>query len=169
MVLAVAALLLQLTSTPEVVGPLFTANSITTTADGTKLKPAVAATVNSATDTIKALSGKGYIDPDAVSLSGDSGGKPVPGMTAVSLTDHESSQPLALVRIVEPAPVKPIKVYSAETPRMSHSWLALVIMQDDPLQLSLPDQTDHLGARRHADMRMTLDLVDQVPRHRGGK
>jgi hypothetical protein len=129
MVLAVAALLLQLTSTPEVVGPLFTANSTTTTADGTKLKPAVAATVNSATDTIEALSGKGYIDPDAVSLSGDSGGKPVPGMTAVSLTDHESSQPLALVRIVEPAPVKPIKVYSTETPRMSHSWLALVIMQ----------------------------------------
>jgi len=130
MVFAVAALLLQLSPTPKVVGPLFTANLTTTvtTADGTRPKPAAATTLSS-TDIIEAASGKGYIDLDAVRLNGDSTEKPAPGMTAVSLTDHDSSQPLALVRIPEPAPVRPIKVYSAETPRMSHSWLALVIMQ----------------------------------------
>jgi len=130
MVFAVAALLLQLSPTPKVVGPLFTANLTTTvtTADGTRPKPAAATTLSS-TDIIEAASGKGYIDLDAVRLNGDSTEKPAPGMTAVSLTDHDSSQPLALVRIPEPAPVRPIKVYSAERPRMSHSWLALVIMQ----------------------------------------
>jgi len=131
MVFAVATLLLQFTPTPKVVGPLFTANLTTTatTADGTRPKPASATTLSSTTDTIEATSGKGYIDLDAVRLNGDSGEKPAPGMTAVSLTDHDSSQPLAPVRIPEPAPVRPIKVYSAERPRMSRSWLALVIMQ----------------------------------------
>jgi len=129
MVFAVAALLLQLSPTPKVIGPLFTANLTTpvTTADGTRPKPAAATTLSSI-DTVEAASGKGYIDLDAVRLNGDSTEKPAPGMTVVSLTDHDSSQPLAFVRIPQPAPVKPIKVYSAETPRMSHSWLALVIM-----------------------------------------
>src|SRR4029077_12679845 len=45
--------------------------------------------------------------------------------------------------------------------------LTLVVVQNHPLQLSLADETDHLRAMRNADMRMTLDLVDQVPRHRG--
>lgn len=130
MVFAVAALLLQLSPTPKVVGPLFTANLTTTvtTADGTRPKPAAATTLSS-TDTIETASGKGYIDLDAVRLNGDSTEKPAPGMTAVSLTDHDSSQPLGFVRIPQPAPVRPIKVYSAETPRISHNWLALVIMQ----------------------------------------
>jgi hypothetical protein len=131
MVFAVAALLLQLSPTPKVVGSLFTAHLTTTvtTADGTRPKPAAATTPSSTTDTIEAASGKGYIDLDAVRLNGDPTEKPAPGMTVVSLTDHDNSQPLALVHIPQPALVRPIKVYSAETPRMSHSWLALVIMQ----------------------------------------
>jgi hypothetical protein len=131
MVFAVAALLLQLSPTPKLVGPLFTANLTTTstTADGTRPKPAAAATGSSATDTIEATSGTGYIAENTVTLSGNSGEKPAAGMTAIALTGHDSSQPLALLRIPEPAPLKPIKVYSAETPRMSHSWLALMIMQ----------------------------------------
>jgi hypothetical protein len=131
MVFAIAALLLQFNPAPKVVGPLFTANLATpfATADGTKPKSSVSTTTASAATTIETTSGKGYIDPNQVNLNGDSGEKPTPGVTAVSMTEHESSQPLSLVRIPEPLPVKPIKVYSAETPHMSHSWLALAILQ----------------------------------------
>jgi hypothetical protein len=130
MVFAVAALLLQFSPTPKVIGPTFvaslTANTVTTT-DGTRPKPA-AATASSATNTIEATSGKGYIDADAVSLGRDTE-KSAPSMTAVALADHTGTEPLAVVRIPEPAAMKPIKVYAAERPRMSRSWLALAIMQ----------------------------------------
>jgi hypothetical protein len=131
MVFAVAALLLQFSSAPKVMGPTFTssltANTFTTT-DGTRPKPATAM-ASSATDTIEATSGKGYIATDAVSLGRDTGDKPATSMTAVALTDHTGTEPLAVVRIPEPAAMKPIKVYAAERPRMSRSWLALAIMQ----------------------------------------
>jgi len=73
-------------------------------------------------------SGEGHLDLDEVSFDGKGRDKAA-GVTAVSLTDHEDSQPLSAVRIPEPLPAKPIKVYSAESPRMSHSWLALTLMQ----------------------------------------
>jgi hypothetical protein len=50
-------------------------------------------------------------------------------MTVVALTDHDTAQPLSSVRIPEPEPIKPIKVYSPEKPRTSRSWLALAMMQ----------------------------------------
>ena len=131
MVFAVAALLLQFSPAPKVIGPTFaaslTANTFAMT-DGTRPKLA-ATTASSATDTIEATSGKGYIDTDAVVLTRDSGDKLAPSMTAVALTDHTGTEPLAVVRIPEPAPMKPIKVYSPEKPRTSRSWLALAIMQ----------------------------------------
>jgi hypothetical protein len=130
MVFAVAALLLQFSPTPKVIGPTFTASLTANTfaaMDGTRPKPATA-TASTAIDSIEATSGKGYIDADAVSLGRDTE-KSAPSMTAVSLTDHTGTEPLAVVRIPEPAAMKPIKVYAAEKPRMSRSWLALAIMQ----------------------------------------
>jgi hypothetical protein len=130
MVFAVAALLLQFSPAPIVVGPIFSANLISFTAeDGTKPKPIAATPTSRATDTVETTSGKGYLDPNKVNLSGDSGEKPAPGVTVVSLSEHDATQPLSSVRVPEPGPVKPPKVYSAETPRMSHSWLALMIVQ----------------------------------------
>jgi hypothetical protein len=131
MVFALAVLLVQFNPVPKVVEPLFAANSIPilTAADGTRPKPATATAVVSATDTIETTSGKGYIDPDKVNLSGDSAEKPAAGMTAISLTDRDTTQPLPSVRVPEPAPMKPVKVYTAEKPRMSRSWLALTMVQ----------------------------------------
>ena len=131
MILAVAALLIQFSPTPKVIGPAFTATltaGASAAADGTRPKPAAAA-ASGAADTIEATSGKGYIDADAVSLDRDAVEKPVPGMTAVSLADHTGNEPLALVRIPESAPIKPVKVYSPEKPPTSRSWLALAIVQ----------------------------------------
>jgi uncharacterized protein (UPF0254 family) len=133
MVFALAVLLVQFSPAPKVVAPLFTANLVPSftvaDADGTRPKPATAATLVSATDTIETASGKGYIDPDKVNLSSDSVEKTAAGMTAISLTDHDTMQPLSSVRVPEPAPVKPVKVYTAEKPRMSRSWLALTMVQ----------------------------------------
>ena len=133
MVFAVAALLFQFSPVPKVVGPVFRANLTTltntdTATDGMRPKPAGAVALGSEADTVAAASGKGYIDPAKVNLSG-SGEKPAAGMTVVVLTDHDSTQPLSSVRIAEPAPIKPIKVYSPEKPRMSRSWLALTMVQ----------------------------------------
>ena len=133
MVFAVAALLFQFSPVPKVVGPVFRANltslTATDTADGTRPKPASAVALGNETDTVATTSGKGYIDPAKVNLSGDAGEKPTAGMTVVSLTDHDTAQPLSSVRIPEPMPVKPVKVYSPEKPRMSRTWLALTMMQ----------------------------------------
>jgi hypothetical protein len=131
MVFALAVLLVQFNPVPKVVEPLFAANSIPilTAADGTRPKPATATAVVSATDTIETTSGKGYIDPDKVNLSGDSAEKQAAGMTAISLTDRDTTQPLSSVRVPEPAPMKPVKVYTAEKPRMSRCWLALTMVQ----------------------------------------
>ena len=131
MVFALAVLLVQFSPEPKVVEPLFAANLVPTftAADGTRPKPATATTLVSATDTIETTSGKGHIDPDKVKLSGDSTEKSAPGMTAISLTEHETTQPLSSVRVPEPAPVKLVKVYTAEKPRMSRSWLALTMVQ----------------------------------------
>lgn len=129
MVFAVAALFFQLSPSPKVVSPVFNANLTSFAAvDGTKPKLVVAAATDRATDTVETTSGKGYLDPNKVNLSGDSGEKPAPGVTVVSLNEHDTTE-LSSVCILEPAPVKPVKVYPAETPRMSHSWLALMIAQ----------------------------------------
>jgi hypothetical protein len=130
MVFALAVLFVQFSPAPKVVEPLFAANlvPIVTAADGTRPKPATP-TLASASDTIETTSGKGHIDPDKVNLSGASGEKPAAGMTAISLTDRDTTQPLSSVRVPEPAPVKPVKIYTAERPRMSRSWLALAIVQ----------------------------------------
>jgi len=130
MVFALAVLLVQFSPAPKVVEPLFAANLVptVTAADGTRPKPATP-TLASASDTIETTSGKGHIDPDKVNLSGASGEKPAAGMTAISLTDRDTTQPLSSVRVPEPAPVKPVKVYTAERPRMSRSWLALAMVQ----------------------------------------
>src|SRR5579862_2839819 len=106
MVFALAVLLVQFNPVPKVAEPLF-----------------------GAIDTIVTTSGKGYIDPDKVSLSSDSTEKPAPGMTAISLTDLDTTQPLSSVRVPDPAPVKPVKVYTAEKPHTSRSWLALAMVQ----------------------------------------
>jgi hypothetical protein len=131
MVFALAVLLVQFSSVPKVVEPLFAVNLVPspTVADGTRPKPAIATALASATDTIVTTSGKGYIDPDKVNLSGDSGEKPAAGMAVVALTDHDTTQPLSSVRVPEPTPVKPVKVYAAEKPHMSRSWLALALVQ----------------------------------------
>ncbi len=133
MVFAVAALLFQLSPVPKVVGPVFRANLTTLiatdTADGTRPKPASATARGNETDTVATASGKGYIDPAKVSLGGDAGDKSAAGVAVVSLTDRDSTQPLSSVRIPEPMPVKPIKVYSPEKPRRSRTWLALTMMQ----------------------------------------
>lgn len=130
MVLAVAALLFQLSPVPKVVGPVFRANLTTLTAtDGTRPKPASATAFSNETDKVETTSGKGYIDPAKVNLNGDSSEKTAAGITVVVLTDHDASQPLASVRIPEPPAVKPVKVYSPEKPRTSRSWLALTLMQ----------------------------------------
>lgn len=131
MVVALAVLLVQFSPAPKVVQPLFAANLVPafTEADGTRPKPATATALVSASDTIEATSGKGYIDPDKVNLGGDSGEKQAAAMTAISLTDRDTTQPLSSVRVPEPAPVKPVKVYTAERPRMSRSWLALAMVQ----------------------------------------
>src|ERR1700758_305015 len=131
MFFALAVLLVQFSPAPKVAEPLFAANLVPafTAADGTRPKPATATTLVSASDTIETTSGKGHIDPDKVNLSGDSGERPAPGMTAISLTDRDTTQPLSSVRVPEPAPVKPVKVYNAERPRMSRSWLALTMVQ----------------------------------------
>jgi hypothetical protein len=131
MVVALAVLLVQFNPVPKVAEPLFAANLIptVTAADGTSPKPVTATALISATDTIVTTSGKGYIDPDKVNLSSDSGEKPTPGMTAISLTDNDTTQPLSSVRIPEPAAVKPVKVYTAEKPHTSRSWLALAMVQ----------------------------------------
>jgi hypothetical protein len=131
MVFALAVLLVQFSPAPKVVEPLFAANLVptVTAADGTRPKPATATTLVSASDTIETTSGKGHIDPDKVNLSGDSGERPAAGITAISLTDRDTTQPLSSVRVPEPAPVKPVKVYTAERPRMSRSWLALAMVQ----------------------------------------
>src|ERR1700751_3145538 len=131
MVFALAVLLVQFSPAPKVVEPLFAANLVptVTAADGTRPKPATAMTLASASDTIETTSGKGHIDPDKVNLSADSSEKQAAGMTAISLTDRDTTQPLSSVRVPEPVPVKPVKVYTAERPRMSRSWLALAMVQ----------------------------------------
>jgi hypothetical protein len=131
MVFALAVLLVQFSPAPKVVEPLFAANLVptVTAADGTRPKPATAMTLASASDTIETTSGKGHIDPDKVNLSADSSEKQAADMTAISLTDRDTTQPLSSVRVPEPAPVKPVKVYTAERPRMSRSWLALAMVQ----------------------------------------
>ena len=129
MVLAVAALLFQLSPVPKVVGPVFRTNLATLTAtDGTRPKLASATAYGNETDMVETTSGKGYIDPAKVNLNGEAGEKPAAGVTVVSLTDHDAT-PLASIRIPEPLPVKPVKVYSPEKPRTSRSWLALAMMQ----------------------------------------
>ena len=131
MVVALAVLLVQFSPAPKVVQPLFAANLVPTftAADGTRPKPATATALGSASDTIEATSGKGHIDLDTVNLSGDPAEKQAASMTAISLTDRDTTQPLSSVRIPEPVPVKPVKVYTAEKPRMSRSWLALAMVQ----------------------------------------
>ena len=131
MVFALAVLLVQFSPAPKVVEPLFAVSLVptVTAADGTRPKPATATSFASVSDTIETTSGKGHIDPDNVNLSGDSGEKQAAGMTAISLTDRDTTQPLSSVRVPEPAPVKPVKVYTAERPRMSRSWLALAMVQ----------------------------------------
>src|ERR1700747_1238127 len=113
MVFALAVLLVQFSPAPKVLEPLFAVSLVptVTAADGTRPKPATATTLVSASDTIETTSGKGHIDPDKVNLSGDSGEKPTAGITAISRTDRDTPQPLSSVRVPEPAPVKPVKVY----------------------------------------------------------
>jgi len=131
MVFAVAALLFQLSPVPKAVGPVFSPNLTTLSAtasstDGTRPKR----TLGSETDnTVETASGRGYTDPAKVNLSGDSDEKAAAGMTVVALAKHDTAQPLSSVRIPEPLPVKPVKVYSPEKPRMSRSWLALTMLQ----------------------------------------
>ncbi len=134
MVFAVAAILIQLSPVPKVVGPAFRANLTTLTAtdtatDGTRPKPVSAVALGNETDTVATASGRGYIDPAKLSLGGDAGDKSAADVTVVSLTNHDATQPLSSVRIPEPLPVKPIKVYSPEKPHTSRSWLALAMMQ----------------------------------------
>ena len=130
MVFAVAALLLQLNPVPKVAGAIFRPNvTILTATDGTRPKPANARTFSSETDSVETTSGRGYIDPTKVNLNGDSSEKPAAGTNVAALAEHDTAQPLSSVRIPEPLPVKPVKVYSPEKPRMSHSWLALTMVQ----------------------------------------
>ena len=130
MVFAVAALMFQLSPVPKVVGPVITADLATLAAtDGTRPKPASARTFGGERDTVETTSGRGYIDPAKVNLSGDSSEKPAAGVAVAALAEHDTAQPLSSVRIPEPLPVKPVKVYSPEKPRMSRTWLALTMMQ----------------------------------------
>lgn len=130
MFFAIAALFVQFAPTQPVLAPAFTTELPTrvSAADGTKPKPAAPASDNGAA-TIPAVSGTGHLNPNSVKLVSDPSEKPVPGVTAVSLDNDQNSQTLAMVRIAEPAPIKPTKVYAAETPRMSRSWLALSLIQ----------------------------------------
>ncbi len=134
MVFAIAALMFQFTPTPRLLVPAFATPAATTstTADGTKPKPATPASTNAVAVTIPATSGTGRLDMGAVSLNGDAKENAAPGMSAVSLArdrDDQNSQSLARIRIPEADPVKPMTVYSAETPRLSRSWLALSLIQ----------------------------------------
>ena len=129
MVLAIAALLVQFHPMPQAFVPAFTVASpagITAT-DGTK--PKRTTPTDSAVAVVASTSGTGHIETSSVKLAGDSSENGTPGLSAASTTDHGNTQALELVRIPEPAPLKPDKVYRAETPRMSRSWLALSLVQ----------------------------------------
>ena len=134
MVFAIAALMLQFTPSPRVIAPVFTASGATasSTPDGTKPKPTTPTMTNTETATIPAKSGTGHLEASEVSLSGEAKENGAPGMSAVSLArdrDDQNSQSLSRIRIPEADPVKPMAVYSAETPRLSRSWLALSLVQ----------------------------------------
>ena len=135
MVFAIAALFVQFAPAQPVLAPVFTTKLPTTlsAADGTKPKPPAPAgdnsTTTTATATVPATSGTGHLSLDTVNLSGNATEHAQPGMTAMSLGSDENSQALSMVRLAEPAPIKPVKIYSPEAPRMSRSWLALSLVQ----------------------------------------
>jgi hypothetical protein len=131
MVFAIAALMLQFAPTPKMLTPAFSTDiaSGITTEDGTKPKPSASATSSGNSATVSATSGTGHLDLNPVKLSGDSHDKAVPGMTAVSIVNDQNSQSLSTVRIPEADPAKPMKVYAAERPRVSRSWIALSMVQ----------------------------------------
>ncbi|MGA8145779.1 MAG: hypothetical protein WB987_17980 [Candidatus Acidiferrales bacterium] len=130
MVFAIAALLLQFNPAPQALAPVFTTklSASISAEDGTKPKRTASTTADGAT-TVATTSGTGHLDVNSVKLSGEAGETASSGLTAVSLASDHNSDALSLVRVPEPEPLKPVKVYSAETPRMSRSWLALSLLQ----------------------------------------
>jgi hypothetical protein len=131
MVFAIAALLLQFNPTPQVLAPAIAVRVPAGFAaeDGTKPKPVVPPAANVAPATVAADSGTGHLDLNTVKLNGESNEKAAPGMTAVSLVNDQNSQSLSTVHIPVADPEKQRRVYSAETPRLSKSWLALSLVQ----------------------------------------
>jgi hypothetical protein len=132
MVFALAALAMQLHPAAQALAPgLATKSPIVIAAvDGTKPSRSPIALADAApATTVATADGTGHIESSSVKLLNDSGEKRVSELNTALVMPHDNTQVLALVRVPEPAPIKPVKVYSAETPRMSRSWLALMIAQ----------------------------------------
>jgi hypothetical protein len=131
MVLAIAALIVQFGTTPQILAPAVatTFPSRIATEDGTKPKPLAPVTPGPAAATVPAESGSGHLDLNTVKLNGESNEKAAPGMTAVSLVNEQNSQSLSTVRIPVADPERQRRIYPAESPRLSKSWLALSLVQ----------------------------------------
>ena len=134
MVFAIAALAMQLHPAAQALAPTLSTKPpiVIAVVDGMKppRPPMAPADAGSATTTAVATAdGTGHIESSSVKLLNDSGEKRVSELNTALVMPHDNTQVLALVRVPEPAPIKPVKVYSAETPRMSRRWLALMIAQ----------------------------------------
>jgi hypothetical protein len=135
MVFAIAALALQLHPGTQALAPALATKSpiIIAAVDGTKptrapIAPADSDPAVATATTVLTADGTGHIDSSSIKLN-DSGEKPASELNTALVVPHDEAQGLALLRIPEPTPIKPVRVYSAETPRMSRSWLALAIAQ----------------------------------------
>src|ERR1700690_888775 len=129
MVLAIAALFIQFGTTPQILAPAMATTSKLSTEDGTKPKAVPPAPASVATTTMASDSGTGHLDLNTVKLNGESNEKSSPGMTAASLANEQNSQSLSTVRIPTADPERQRRIYPAETPRLSKSWLALSLVQ----------------------------------------
>lgn len=135
MLFAVAVLALQLYPSAQALAPALATKSpiIIGAADGTKparapIAPADSDLAKTTAATVLMADGTGHIESGSTKV-GDSGEKPGSELNTASVIPHDKAQVLAFVRIPEPSPIKPMKVYSAEAPHMSRSWLALAIAQ----------------------------------------
>jgi hypothetical protein len=131
MVFAIAALALQLHPAAQALAPALATKPtiVIVAADGTRPRASIAPAdsdpaVTTAT-TVLTADGTGHIDASSVKL----GEKRASELNTALEIPRDNTQALALLRVPEPEPIKPVKVYRAETPRMSRSWLALMIAQ----------------------------------------
>ncbi|MGB0033883.1 MAG: hypothetical protein WBP79_00215 [Candidatus Acidiferrales bacterium] len=129
--MAIAALLLQIQSVPQVTfaADLAPATAEVETADTTSAKPSARPSQTSPDVSNAPVSTSPRINLQDVTLNANDSKATSAALTNVSLSDVQKGQSLSTVRIPETTATKPVELSPAKTLPARRTWLALVVAQ----------------------------------------